>query len=78
VSLTQHYRAKELVRTNQIRPISVNDTLIIFETDYQDQNYSIIYKKKEGRWSCTCKGFSAFLRGKDCTHIKACKLLIKQ
>ena len=79
MSLNQHYRAKELVRTNQVRLIGVNDSLMYFEIDYKDKSYSIIYKRKEEIWSCTCEFGSLWGKGKkDCTHIKACKLLINK
>jgi hypothetical protein len=79
VSLNQYYRAKELVRTNQIRLIGVNDTLIAFKTKYEDKTYSILYKRKEEIWSCTCVHGSLWGKGrKDCAHIIACKLLIKK
>ena len=76
MSLNRYYRAKTLVRKGLIKITQVTDKSIFFETSYKENKYSIIYNRDEEKWNCTCVGFSAFLKGKDCVHIMAAKMLI--
>lgn len=68
-----------MVRTDQVKLVSINYSIIEFETKYKDEIYSIIYKREEERWSCTCAFGSLWGMGKkDCAHIKACKIMLNK
>jgi len=75
MSLNQYYRAKTLASRGLIKVTSENDSAIWFRTKYKDKEYEIIYEKRNDRWNCTCEGFSVWLKGNDCVHIKGAKLL---
>ena len=46
----------------------------IFFTVLSNEKHSVIYDKEKKKWECDCKYFS--LKGKECSHIIACKLLL--
>lgn len=75
MSLQQHYRAKTLLKRGFASVVSSSERYICFMV-HSTQDYSVIYERARGRWSCTCKFFSAYSVGKHCVHIKSCKLMV--
>ena len=67
MSLKQYYDAKQLLRKGKLKILSDDGNMITYEAG----GYSVIYDKRRERYSCTCKGSSAFLKGKFCYHILA-------
>ena len=75
MSLMQHYKAKTLIGRGFVHKIAENQNMVFFKVKTDSGIYEVIYDKRRDLWSCTCKGFSAYLKGKHCYHIGACQII---
>jgi len=75
MSLNQYYYAKTLVNRGLIKPVSITDTLKVFEImNTKGEEYEVMVNDKG--YSCTCVFGSLWSGGdKDCCHIKAVKMV---
>jgi hypothetical protein len=46
-----------------------------FTVEGETEKHSVIFHKDRGVWSCACKYSS--MKGRECSHIYACKLSLK-
>ena len=67
-------KARKLFREGRVRLDFESEKRIYF-TVYSRDVHSVIYDKEKNDFKCDCKYFS--VKQKECSHIKACKLLIK-
>jgi len=67
-------KARKLFREGRVRLDFESEKRIYF-TVYSRDVHSLIYDKEKNDFKCDCKYFS--VKQKECSHIKACKLLLK-
>jgi len=67
-------KARKLFREGRVRLDFESEKRIYF-TVYSRDVHSVIYDKEKNDFKCDCKYFS--VKQKECSHIKACKLLLK-
>jgi len=67
-------KARKLLRERRVRLDFISEKRIYF-TVYSREVHSVIFDKIKNEFKCDCKYFS--VKGKECSHIKACRLLIK-
>jgi hypothetical protein len=67
-------KARKLFREGRVRLDFESEKRIYF-TVYSRDVHSVIYDKEKNEFKCDCKYFS--VKQKECSHIKACKLLLK-
>ena len=67
-------KAKELVRSGKVK-IDLETEKRIYFTVESNEKHSVIYDKLGDNWECDCRYFS--LKGKECSHILACKIYLK-
>jgi len=67
-------KARRLLRESRVRKDFESEKRIYF-TVYSRDVHSVIYDKEKNEFKCDCKYFS--VKQKECSHIKACKLLLK-
>lgn len=73
LSLDQYYRAKKLLLNKEIKKMGEGKELISFKV----RSYSVIFKKSEGLWSCTCEHGSLWGGGvRKCFHVIACEMFL--
>jgi len=66
-------KARRLVKENRVRLDFETENRIYF-TVYSRDVHSVFFDKKKKEFVCDCKYFS--VKGKECSHIKACKILM--
>jgi len=67
-------KASKLFREGRVRLDFESEKRIYF-TVYSREVHSVIYDKEKNEFKCDCKYFS--VKQRECSHIKACKLLLK-
>jgi hypothetical protein len=67
-------KARKLFREGRVRLDFESEKRIYF-TVYSRDVHSVIFDKEKNDFKCDCKYFS--VKQKECSHIKACKLLLK-
>jgi hypothetical protein len=67
-------KARKLFREGRVRLDFESEKRIYF-TVYSRDVHSVIYDKEKNEFKCDCKYFS--VKQRECSHIKACKLLLK-
>jgi hypothetical protein len=67
-------KARKLFREGRVRLDFESEKRIYF-TVYSRDVHSVIFDKERNEFKCDCKYFS--VKQKECSHIKACKLLLK-
>jgi hypothetical protein len=67
-------KARKLFREGRVRLDFESEKRIYF-TVYSRDVHSVIYDKERNEFKCDCKYFS--VKQRECSHIKACKLLLK-
>jgi ethanolamine utilization cobalamin adenosyltransferase len=67
-------KARKLFREKRVRLDFESEKRIYF-TVYSREVHSVIFDKGKNEFKCDCKYFS--VKQKECSHIKACKLLLK-
>jgi hypothetical protein len=67
-------KAKKIFREGRVRLDFKSEKRIYF-TVYSREIHSVIFDKEKNEFKCDCKYFS--VKQKECSHIKACKLLLK-
>jgi len=67
-------KARKIFREKRVR-IDFESEKRIYFTIYSREIHSVIFDKKKNEFKCDCKYFS--VKQKECSHIKACKLLLK-
>ncbi len=68
-------KARKLLKEGKVRKDFENEKRIYF-TVYSREAHSVIYEKEKKKFLCDCKYFS--VKGKECSHIIACKLFLKK
>jgi predicted nucleic acid-binding OB-fold protein len=67
-------KARKLFIEGRVRLDFESEKRIYF-TVYSREVHSVIYDKEKNEFKCDCKYFS--VKQRECSHIKACKLLLK-
>jgi predicted nucleic acid-binding OB-fold protein len=67
-------KARKLFREERVRLDFESEKRIYF-TVYSRDVHSVIFDKEKNEFKCDCKYFS--VKQRECSHIKACKLLLK-
>jgi len=67
-------KARKLFREGRVRLDFESEKRIYF-TVYSREVHSVIFDKEKNEFKCDCKYFS--VKQRECSHIKACKLLLK-
>jgi hypothetical protein len=67
-------KARKLFREGRVRLDFESEKRIYF-TVYSRDVHSVIFDKEKNDFRCDCKYFS--VKQKECSHIKACKLFLK-
>jgi predicted nucleic acid-binding OB-fold protein len=67
-------KARRLFREGRVRKDFESEKRIYF-TVYSREVHSVILHREKNEFKCDCKYFS--VKQKECSHIKACKLFIK-
>jgi hypothetical protein len=67
-------KARKLFREGRVRLDFESEKRIYF-TVYSRDVHSVIFDKEKNEFKCDCKYFS--VKQRECSHIKACKLLLK-
>jgi hypothetical protein len=67
-------KARKLFREGRARLDFESEKRIYF-TVYSREVHSVIFDKEKNEFKCDCKYFS--VKQRECSHIKACKLLLK-
>jgi len=67
-------KARKLFREGRVRLDFESEKRVYF-TVYSRDVHSVIFDKEKNEFKCDCKYFS--VRQRECSHIKACKLLLK-
>ena len=70
-----HKKAFELYKKKRIKVEVISLRRIHFKVMSREE-HSVIYDKIQKNFFCDCKYFT--LKLKECSHIKACKLLLKK
>ena len=78
MSVSENLRKKseKLVREGKVKKDMDSNRRMFFTVEGSSGTYSVIFDREKGTWSCDCKYSS--MKGKECSHIHACKLMIKQ
>lgn len=64
-----------LFRTGRVKKEIDTDRRTHFVVQGETEQYSVIFDKARNVWSCDCKFYS--MKGRECSHIYACKLSLK-
>ncbi len=67
-------KARRILREGRVRLDFKSEKRIYF-TVYSREVHSVIFDRERNEFNCDCKYFS--VKQKECSHIIACKLLIK-
>ena len=67
-------KARKIFRERRVRLDFESEKRIYF-TVYSREVHSVIFDKEKNEFKCDCRYFS--VKQKECSHIKACKLLLK-
>jgi hypothetical protein len=67
-------KAKELYAEGKIIKDLETEKRIHFKVMGTKDMHSVIFKKDEKEWECDCK--YSTLKGKECSHILACKFMV--
>ena len=67
-------KARKIFREGRVR-LDFGSEKRIYFTVYSREVHSVIFDKEKNEFKCDCKYFS--VKQKECSHIKACKLLLK-
>jgi hypothetical protein len=67
-------KARKLFREGRVRLDFESEKRIYF-TVYSREVHSVIFDKERNEFKCDCKYFS--VKQRECSHIKSCKLLLK-
>ncbi len=76
ISETLREKSRKLLKNGKVRKDMDSEKRLFFTVDGESESYSVIFDRDKGTWSCECKYSS--MKNKECSHIHACKLLIKQ
>ena len=76
-NLSKEVRDKgiRLFRTDSVKKELDTDRRAYFAVHGETEKHSVIFDKTRNMWSCDCKFNS--MKGRECSHIYACKLSIK-
>jgi len=69
-------KARSIFKEGKVKRKLETDKRIHFEVQGETENHSVIYDKEKDEWNCDCKYFS--LKEKECSHILASKLKLRQ
>ncbi len=64
-------KAIELLRSGRVKFIGKIGSSLYFKV-FSNKEHEVIFKLRDKKWLCDCEYFS--IKGKECSHIKACKL----
>jgi len=67
-------KAKQLFEEGKIIKDLETDKRIHFKVMGTKDMHSVIFKKDANEWECDCK--YSTIKGKECSHIIACKLMV--
>ena len=76
ISETLREKSRKLLKNGKVRKDMDSEKRLFFTVDGESESYSVIFDRDKGIWSCECKYSS--MKNKECSHIHACKLFIKQ
>jgi hypothetical protein len=68
-------KAKNLVKEGKVKKEIETEKRIHFKVQGETEVHSVIFNKEKNEWECDCP-FST-LKEKECSHIVACKLFLK-
>jgi hypothetical protein len=69
-------KSKKLFESGKVKEEFETNKRIHFRVQGETEEHSVIFDKKENKFSCDCTYFT--LKGKYCSHIEAVKLLLKK
>ncbi len=75
VSKSVREKAQRLVEEGKVRKDMDSDRRTYFIVKGETDTHSIIFDKISKEWSCDCRYNST--KGLECSHIYACKMIIK-
>jgi len=68
-------KSRKLLIHEKVKKDMSSSRRLYFMVEGENDTYSVIFDREKGTWSCECKYSS--MKGKECSHIHACKLYIK-
>ncbi|MEM5836489.1 MAG: hypothetical protein QW451_01080 [Candidatus Aenigmatarchaeota archaeon] len=68
-------KARKLLRENRVKKEIESEKRIHFKVKGETEDHFVIFDKLKGKFSCDCPYFT--LKEKECSHIKAAKILLK-
>lgn len=68
-------KGEQLFKEGKVKKDFETDKRIYF-TVTSSEIHSVIFDKTKNTWECDCKYFA--LKGKECSHIYACKLYLSR
>jgi len=69
-------KARRLLREGRVSKDFENELRIHFTVRSDRETHYVIYDKVKDKFICDCKWFS--LKGIECSHILACKMLLEK
>ena len=67
-------KGSELFKTGKVKKEVETDKRIHFKVQGETEVHSVIFDKEKNEFSCDCK--YSTLKGKECSHILAAKLIL--
>jgi hypothetical protein len=67
-------KARKLFKEGRVKLDFESEKRVYFSV-YSREIHSVIFDKEKNEFKCDCKYFS--VKQKECSHIKACKFLLK-
>jgi len=64
-----------MFREDRVKKEMDSEKRVYFTVEGETEKHSVIFDKTRGQWSCDCKFNS--MKGRECSHIYACKLFVK-
>ena len=75
VSWKTKMRGYWLAKQGKVEKDLENEKRAFFNVETNNEKKSVIFDKKQNKWSCDCRFFS--LKLTDCSHIKAAKKFLE-
>ena len=73
MSKLTYFKARTLIKRGLVKLVSRGSNFFFFDV----KNYTVMIDRKDSKASCTCKAGSCFNVGNKCSHVQACRLLLK-
>ena len=70
---SKYRKARELVRNQKVRCEGLIGSSVYFKVQ-TDSLHDVIFKIPGRKWLCDCEYYTR--KGKDCSHILACKMFL--